>query len=195
MSTPPSANAHPACGRHVTNTESELLLSGPATTALRCISSSSNVVAIHPDSKKPDRHSVIVQLYSCSTQHAQHVDYGTRRTGSSTAGQCRNTTMQSSESPTVPAPPVRGRGLTWTDDKNTALAMIAKSLCADLSSGNEMKDSQFHRLVRFKFLKHSLCPPKASLCEKDDGPLDLRRWHERSECAVGLQWETSVVHE
>eukprot|EP00171_Calliarthron_tuberculosum_P004147 IDg4147t1 len=61
----------------------------------------------------------------------------------------------------------RGRGISWNDDENTALAMVANEVCSDPARGNDMKQAKFNRLLRIKFVDHELKPALAGTGDED----------------------------
>eukprot|EP00171_Calliarthron_tuberculosum_P003934 IDg3934t1 len=78
----------------------------------------------------------------------------------------------SAAAPSRSAPSVRGRGLSWNDDENTVLAMIAQSVCSDPARGNEMKTGKFQRLLRLKFCSTLMANLKSE-CHKFEEAMQL----------------------
>lgn len=73
-----------------------------------------------------------------------------------------------------------GKGLTWHDGENLALARGAASACSDPLVGSGMTITQLARKIRAAFITDKERPQNACSLGKYGGPLDERRWDGRS---------------
>lgn len=82
----------------------------------------------------------------------------------------------------------KGKGLSWEDLENIALARSAAAVSSDPATGSGMTSAEMGRRIRSHFLNDKSRPTDAC-STRDKGPLDSRRWDGRSAAACHKQWD------
>lgn len=82
----------------------------------------------------------------------------------------------------------KGKGLSWEERENIALARSAAAVCSDPATGSGMTSAEMGRRIRSHLLNDKARPDDACTT-RDKGLLDSRRWDGRSAAACHKQWD------